>query len=68
MRCRRPTRRARAQQEAIERLHGCLRIDLALYAPDGTLLAAAGRPLPPLELDAAPRCACAAAAAPGSFP
>src|SRR5882757_9718187 len=34
------------QQEAIERLHDMLRIDLALYAPDGALLAAAGRQLP----------------------
>jgi signal transduction histidine kinase len=35
------------QQAAIERLNHRLRIDLALYARDGSLLAAAGRPLPP---------------------
>ena len=32
------------QQEAIERLHDMLRIDLALYSPRGERLAAAGRP------------------------
>jgi signal transduction histidine kinase len=41
------------QQEAVERLHDMLRIDLALYAPDGVLLAAAGRRLPPPDSDAA---------------
>ena len=39
------------QQEALDQLHRRLRIDLALYARDGTLLASAGRPLPPLEMD-----------------
>src|SRR5262245_4695143 len=39
------------QQEALDHLHRRLRIDLALYARNGTLLASAGRPLPPLELD-----------------
>src|SRR6266567_1249493 len=39
------------QQEAIERLHDMLRIDLALYAPGGELLAAAGRRLPPPDID-----------------
>ena len=37
------------QQEALERLHDMLRIDLALYAPGGERLAAAGRPLRPLD-------------------
>ena len=37
------------QQEAIERLRDMLRIDLALYSPRGEPLAAAGRPLPPLN-------------------
>jgi signal transduction histidine kinase len=37
------------QQEALERLHDMLRIDLALYAPSGERLAAAGRPLRPLD-------------------
>ena len=37
------------QQEAIERLRDMLRIDLALYSPRGERLAAAGRPLPPLN-------------------
>jgi signal transduction histidine kinase len=40
------------QQEAIDRLHDMLRIDLALYAPGGALLAAAGRQLPPPDSDA----------------
>jgi signal transduction histidine kinase len=39
------------QQAVIESLHRRLRIDLALYARNGTQLAAAGRPLPRLELD-----------------
>ena len=39
------------QQEALEGLHQRLRLDLALYARDGAVLAAAGRPLPRLELD-----------------
>jgi two-component system, OmpR family, sensor histidine kinase RstB len=39
------------QQEALDQLHRRLRIDLALYARDGTRLAAAGRALPPLEID-----------------
>ena len=39
------------QQAVIESLQRRLRIDLALYARNGTLLAAAGRPLPRLELD-----------------
>ena len=46
------------QQEAIERLRDMLRIDLALYSPRGERLAAAGRPLPPLNFkgpDAAAR-------------
>jgi signal transduction histidine kinase len=44
------------QQDALERLHELLRIDLALYAPGGAPIAAAGRPLPPLDLDGpAPR-------------
>jgi len=38
------------QQEAIERLHDMLRIDLALYSQGGERLAAAGRPLPPLNV------------------
>src|SRR5258707_13174492 len=37
------------QQDAIERLHDMLRIDLALYSPRGERLAAAGRPLPPIN-------------------
>ena len=41
------------QQEALEALHRRLRGDLALYAPDGTLLASAGRPMPPLRLERA---------------
>jgi signal transduction histidine kinase len=41
------------QQEAIERLHDMLRIDLALYAPGGVLLAASGRQLPPPDSDTA---------------
>ena len=40
-----------SQQEAIERMHARLRIDLALYSHDGVLLAAAGRPLPPPDVD-----------------
>ena len=45
-----PTDAPRArQQEAIERLRDMLRIDLALYSPHGERLAAAGRPLPPLN-------------------
>jgi signal transduction histidine kinase len=39
------------QQEVLGNLHQRLRLDLALYARNGALLAAAGRPLPPLELD-----------------
>jgi signal transduction histidine kinase len=39
------------QQEVVESLNRRLRVDLALYARNGTLLAAAGRPLPRLELD-----------------
>lgn len=42
-----------AQQRAIDLLHGRLRVDLALHAPDGSLLAAAGRPMPPLRPDRA---------------
>lgn len=38
------------QQETIDRLHDMLRIDLALYSPAGTMLAAAGRPLPRADL------------------
>jgi len=34
-------------QGAVERLHRQLAADIALYAPDGTLLASAGRPIPP---------------------
>src|SRR5258708_10431900 len=41
------------QQEAIERLHDMLRIDLALYSPGGELLAAAGRRLPPPDSEGA---------------
>jgi signal transduction histidine kinase len=39
------------QQDAIGRLHETLRIDLALYSATGTLVAAAGRRLPPLDFD-----------------
>lgn len=39
------------QEEAIERLHDLLRVDLALYTSGGALIAEAGRPLPPLELE-----------------
>ena len=39
------------QQEAIQRLHDMLRVSLALYSPRGERLAAAGRPLPPLDFD-----------------
>ena len=39
------------QQAVLESLHRRLRVDLALYARNGTLLATAGRPLPRLELD-----------------
>jgi len=39
------------QQEAVQRLHDMLRIDLALYSERGVMLASAGRRLPPLELD-----------------
>src|SRR3954471_1593230 len=39
------------QQEAIERLHDMLRIDLALYAPGGVLLAASARQRPPPDSD-----------------
>jgi signal transduction histidine kinase len=39
------------QQEVVESLNRRLRVDLALYSRSGALLAAAGRPLPPLELD-----------------
>src|SRR6478735_8800688 len=43
------------QQEAVERLHEMLRIDLALYSNSGAPVAAAGRPLP-LDMDGpAPR-------------
>jgi signal transduction histidine kinase len=42
------------QQEVIDRLHEILRIDLALYGTDGILIAHAGRPLPPPEMDAPP--------------
>jgi signal transduction histidine kinase len=38
------------QQEAVERLHEMLRIDLALYSNSGGPIAAAGRPLP-LDMD-----------------
>src|SRR4029453_3297415 len=34
------------QQRAIEALHRKLRFDIALYRPDGTLIAMAGRPPP----------------------
>jgi signal transduction histidine kinase len=36
-----------AQQQAIDRLHARLRVDLALFARDHRLLAAAGRDVPP---------------------
>ena len=36
-----------AQQQAIDRLHARLRVDLALFASDHRLLAAAGRGVPP---------------------
>ena len=39
------------QQRAIDHLAQRFRSDLALYSPDGTLLAAAGRPLPAPSLD-----------------
>ena len=39
------------QQEALDQLHRRLRIDLALYSRNGERLAAAGRPLPPLEME-----------------
>lgn len=41
---------AAQQREALERLHRRLRVDLALYGPDGRLTAATGRPLPPLDI------------------
>ena len=37
------------QQAALDAMHERLRADLALYAPGGTLLAAAGRPMPPIS-------------------
>ncbi len=42
-----------AQQDALEALHRRLRADLALFARDGTPLASAGRPFPPLRVDRA---------------
>jgi two-component system, OmpR family, sensor histidine kinase RstB len=36
-----------ALQRAVSSLHMRLSVDVALYAPDGTLLASAGRPIPP---------------------
>ena len=39
------------QQAVVESLHQRLRIDLALYARNGDLLAEAGRKLPPLHVD-----------------
>jgi signal transduction histidine kinase len=38
-------------QRALSRLHRQLNADLALYAPDGRLLASAGRPIPPSRLE-----------------
>jgi len=37
------------QRAALDRLHDRLRADFALYRPDGTLIAAVGRQLPPLR-------------------
>jgi signal transduction histidine kinase len=43
------------QREALEHLRERLRSDLALYAPDGRLIASAGRPLPRINIqDAEP--------------
>lgn len=41
---------AREQQRAIDTFNQGLHADVALHAADGTLLAAAGRPLPPFRL------------------
>jgi signal transduction histidine kinase len=38
------------QQRALDDLNARLRVDLALYSHSGRLLAAAGRPLPPVEM------------------
>jgi signal transduction histidine kinase len=38
------------QQRALDDLNARLRVDLALYSPAGRLLAAAGRPLPPVDM------------------
>jgi signal transduction histidine kinase len=38
-------------QRALDRLHRQLNADVALYAPDGRLLASAGRPIPPARLE-----------------
>jgi two-component system, OmpR family, sensor histidine kinase RstB len=37
------------QQAALDAMHARLRADLALYAPGGALVAAAGRPMPPVS-------------------
>jgi signal transduction histidine kinase len=37
------------QQAALDAMHQRLRADLALYAPGGALIAAAGRPMPPIS-------------------
>jgi signal transduction histidine kinase len=42
-----PDRPATELQSALERLRGRVSVSLAVRAPDGTLLAAAGEPLPP---------------------
>jgi signal transduction histidine kinase len=39
------------QQRAIDEFYTRLRVDLALYSRNGQLIASAGRPLPPLEVD-----------------
>jgi signal transduction histidine kinase len=41
------------QQRAIDGLHQRLRVDLALYAPDGRLVVFAGKPMPPVLADRA---------------
>jgi signal transduction histidine kinase len=48
-----PTASVAQQREALEHLRERLRSDLALYAPDGRLIASAGRPLPRINIQGA---------------
>lgn len=48
-----PEASAAQQRDALEQLRHRLRSDLALYAPDGRMIASAGRPLPHINIQGA---------------